>query len=91
MRKPEFYGMIEVWLGRICKIRKRIKIQVVFFKEIGYNNTVSYKVFQNVLDNFYCDFFPEKQGRNACGRICGRAGSVRRGAVNHVRRGTEQH
>ena len=26
-----------------------------------------------------------------CGRICRRAGSVRRGAVNHVRRGTEQH
>ena len=24
-------------------------------------------------------------------RICRRAGSVRRGAVNHVRRGTEQH
>ena len=45
-------------------------------QKIVYNNEVTYG---------------KQQGRNAYIRICRRAGSVRRGAVNHVRRGTEQH
>lgn len=56
---------------------------VAFYVKIGYNNKA-------VLITKNIDQAAE-QGRNACDKICGRAGSVRQGAVNHVRRGTEQH